>query len=107
MTVTVDTDGTVVRPRGELDLVAAPVLRAAVEQTGATSVVIDLAEVEFMNSSGLSVLLALTKRLRAAGGDLTIRNTPAMIRKTFEIAGVHELLTIEPPADGAGAGAFS
>ncbi|MGH9184421.1 MAG: STAS domain-containing protein [Acidimicrobiales bacterium] len=96
--VTVGTvDGeTVVHPRGELDLVTSPALRSAIESANATRVVVDFTDVDFMNTSGLSVLIALTRRLRADGGDLVVRHPNAMVRKTFAIAGVEELLNIQP-----------
>jgi anti-sigma B factor antagonist len=96
ITVEQDDGDTVLRLRGQLDLLSAPLLRDAVDQLEPQRVVLDVSGVEFMNSSGLSVLIVLAKRLRGQGGELVIRGAQPMLTKTFEISGVTEVLTIEP-----------
>jgi anti-sigma B factor antagonist len=95
ITVEQDESSALVSVAGELDLVSAPTLREAVEAIEAPQVVLDLSGVEFMNSSGLSVLIVLSKRLRGRGGDLVIRGARPMLAKTFTIAGVDEMLHVE------------
>lgn len=85
----------VVRPMGELDLVTAPTFRQSIESIDEKDIIVDFSAVEFMNSSGLSVLISATRKLRSTGGNLVIRNAQPMVRKTLSIAGVDELLTIE------------
>lgn len=60
---------------GRLDLVSAHELRAAVEQVvaaGRNRVVIDMAGVPFVDSSGLGMLVGGLKHARQAGGELRI-----------------------------------
>jgi anti-sigma B factor antagonist len=60
---------------GEVDLSSAPLLRARMEELlylGSRRLVVDLQGVGFMDSSGLSVLVASMKRMREAGGELTV-----------------------------------
>ncbi len=57
---------------GELDVFAAPTLRAAItseEVAAADALVLDLRSVTFMDSSGLSVVLSAHERERGKGGD--------------------------------------
>jgi anti-anti-sigma factor len=60
---------------GELDVYATPSLRAAlrnVEQAGAGTIVLDLRGLDFLDSSGLAVLLGAHERA-AASGDTTVK----------------------------------
>lgn len=73
---------------GEVDLYTAPELKQEllrlVDQ-GAKSIVVDLSETTFIDSTMLSVLLSTLKRLRPNGGQLGIVCTDRNIRKIFEI----------------------
>ncbi len=65
----------VLRPEGRLDLVSAAGLRGAVAEVveaGRALLVVDLAGVPFMDSSGLGALIAGLKQARKAGGELRI-----------------------------------
>ncbi len=60
---------------GRLDLVSAQTLRTAVTETltaGARHVVVDLADVAFLDSSGLGAMVAGLKAVRERGGELRI-----------------------------------
>jgi anti-sigma B factor antagonist len=82
--------------RGDLDLESAPRLRTLVAdvcQHGPTSLVLDLSEVSFLDSVGLSVLLAAHARLEA--DDVSVEVVPSpTVRRVFELAGVAELFGI-------------
>lgn len=84
---------------GEVDLSSAPLLRARIEELlhlGAQRLVVDLRGVGFMDSSGLSVLVACMKRLREAGGELAIACPNMSILKVFTVTGLDRLFTIRP-----------
>ena len=69
-TRTVD-DNTVLEVGGEVDVYTAPRLRERLVELvegGARKVIVDLSRVEFLDSTGLGVLVGALKRLRAAGG---------------------------------------
>ena len=90
--------GSVVSVRGELDISSAPAFKQALEGSRASdtcTVVVDLAQLVFIDSTGLRVLLAAKQRAAAGGGDLSIRNARAEVRRLLEIAGVLELLSAE------------
>jgi anti-sigma B factor antagonist len=87
----------VVRLIGELDMASAPVLKtelASLAARGVRTVIVDLDQLDFIDSSGLSVLIAGLKRLREGGGTLTIRSPSARAKRVFEIAGLTQLFAI-------------
>jgi anti-sigma B factor antagonist len=76
--------------RGEIDLANAARLRELLDEaidTGATRVVVDCRELEFLDSSGIGVLVAARNRL-SADGDLVLDSPPAHVRKVLDITGV-------------------
>jgi anti-anti-sigma factor len=82
-----DGDVTVVTAAGELDLAVKDDLRDVLAPlTG--SVVIDLADVTFVDSSTLGVLVGAHKRLTGDGGTLRVRAPQDMPRLTFETVGL-------------------
>jgi anti-sigma B factor antagonist len=97
---TAELDGNtfVVAAAGEADMYTAPTLEQALEGViglGGTSVVLDLAEVTFIDSTVLSVLLTFRGRFRNLGGDLVIVSEDRRVLRTFEITGLDRLFTIE------------
>src|SRR4051812_34035363 len=91
---------------GEVDAHTAPALASTMSKLPGGTITIDVAEVSFMDSSGLRVLMDVTTRARQAGGDLVVaRPTPAIVR-LVEISGLADQLRLEPdPADGSAADA--
>lgn len=95
--VTVAGDGprAVVSVAGALDLATAPRVRealAGVLARGATSVVVDLARLQFIDSSGLSVLVSAVKQLHHRGGHLTVRSVPSQAAQVFAMTGLDTVL---------------
>jgi anti-anti-sigma factor len=96
------TDGptTTLRVAGEVDLATADELsRAATAalQAGPDTLVIDLAAVTFLDSTGLAVLVAVTNQTTASGVRLTIRDPAPRVRNVIRITGLGEFLPIAPP----------
>jgi anti-sigma B factor antagonist len=94
-----ESNGTaVVHVRGEVDLYTAPRLREQLEEVigeGQRQLVVDLTEMDFIDSTGLGVLVGTLKRLRETGGEMSLRNPSRSTHKILEIAGLTELFTIE------------
>jgi len=85
---------------GELDAATAPSLEAAIGLSagdGAEQVVIDCSSLDFIDSSGLSVLVSNHKRLADRGLELVIEAAPPGARRLFEIAGIDRVLHIRDP----------
>lgn len=80
---------------GRLDTSTAPELeRALNECEGMNSLTLDFAELEYISSAGLRVLLQAQKKLSALGG-LKIQHVNETIQEVFEITGFSDILTIE------------
>lgn len=92
-----DHDGLRLRLTGEVDAATAPLLEAQIAEAvraGYAQVILDFGELQFIDSSGLSVLVSNHKRLRDAGGDLVVDSPPPAALRLFEIAGLDRVLTI-------------
>jgi len=72
----------VVRPVGELDAYTVPSFRESLAGlTAAERLLIDLSEVPFMDSAGLGALIGGIRRVREAGGEVTVAcSRPALTR---------------------------
>jgi anti-sigma B factor antagonist len=84
--------------RGEVDVSTSAALREELYQLidgGATRVVIDCGDMDFIDSSGLGVLVGALKRMREKDGELVLRALNPSARKVFEITGLTKLFTIE------------
>jgi len=84
-----------VRPVGELDLATVPVVEAQLSElvaAGFTSLVIDLRELRFLDSTGVRLLLSWNARCRADDLALRVIPGPAPVQRVIEVAGVAHLL---------------
>jgi anti-sigma B factor antagonist len=82
---------------GELDLASSPALEQELERAMAGDpglVILDLRELEFMDSTGLSVLIRANNRAQAHGHRLGIVNGSRQVRRLLNLTGVAERLTI-------------
>ncbi len=88
----------VVSLRGEIDVAAAPTVREhldeAVATAGGLTVVVDLSEVSFIDSTALGVLIGAHKQCEQAGTPMRVVVDEPRILKVFEITGLTELFTI-------------
>ena len=93
---------------GELDVSTAGSLYeelATLTREGVVHVALDLTNLEFIDSTGISVLIAEHKRTASAGGELIILTPHRNARRVFEVAGLMDVLDIMPhesPGEGAG-----
>jgi anti-sigma B factor antagonist len=94
------TPGTyVVSVTGEIDAFTSPALEQELEWVlgdGASSVVVDLAEVGFMDSTALRVLLKALPRFTKRGGKLVLVSDDRRVLRTLEITGLDMKFTVEP-----------
>lgn len=83
---------------GEIDLSSAHLLVEAIDaaiEAGASTVILDFAGVTFVNSTGLGAMVAATKRLRADGGDLVLRQFRGIPASALATTGLDRFFTIE------------
>jgi len=86
---------TVCRLAGELDSINAPRLRTVLGELIDTEVVVDLSGLEFIDSSGLGVLVGALKRFDAAGHRLRLRAPTTAIARVFSITGLDQAFVVE------------
>jgi anti-sigma B factor antagonist len=97
-------DRTVVEVAGEIDVYTAPRLREQLVELvngGSYHLVIDLEGVEFLDSTGLGVLVGGLKRVRAHDGSLRLVCTQERILKIFRITGLTKVFSIHDSVDAA------
>lgn len=89
---------------GELDLAAAPSLEEELGQalsSGASLIVLDLRGLDFIDSTGLSVLVRGHQRAQEAGLELGLVNPGAQVERLLSLTGLAQRLTLdEGLADG-------
>ena len=81
---------------GRLDTTTAPQLEAEFKQSinGIEKLVLDFANLEYLSSAGLRVLLAAQKAMNKQG-EMVIRNVNQTVNEIFEVTGFIDILTIE------------
>ncbi len=81
---------------GRLDTTTAPQAEAELKPAmeGITELTFDFADLEYVSSAGLRVLLAAQKTMNRQGS-MRIRNVNREIMEVFEITGFTDILTIE------------
>jgi anti-anti-sigma factor len=94
-----DNDGdAVLTLEGELDLSSAPALSReldALEAAHTNRILIDLTDLTFMDSSGLTMVIKANQSAKRNGHHLSFRNASPQVRQLFELTGVLEELTFE------------
>jgi len=97
-------DWTVVAVRGEIDVYTAPKLREALVDlvnAGRYNLVVDVEGVDFLDSTGLGVLVGGLKRVRANDGNLRIVCTQERLLKIFRITGLTKVFAIHDSVGSA------
>ena len=82
---------------GELDLLTSPTLQRAVDAAVASDVeliVVDLRELEFMDSTGLHVIFQAQHRMHDTGRRFALIRGPEVVQRLFDLTGVADALTI-------------
>ena len=93
----VDAETYALEPYGELDIATAPELAAALDaavEAGRRFVVLDLADVRFLDASSLRVMVAAHRRLVEEGGRLVIVCSARPLVRVFEITGLIDVLSV-------------
>jgi anti-sigma B factor antagonist len=98
LTVAEQAGRVVVTLTGELDLATAPQAEAAVlpAVSAGRDVVLDLRDLEFMDSTGVRVLIAAQRAAAEGGGTFALRRTdPAsVVTRILEVSGLIGVLTV-------------
>ena len=87
---------------GEIDVYTAPKLRDCITElvsAGNHDLVVDLEAVEFLDSTGLGVLVGGLKKVRAHDGSLELVCSQERLLKIFRITGLAKVFTIHESSD--------
>lgn len=95
-------DHVVCRPRGELDAFTVSKLRQTLaEIADEPRVLIDLAEVPFVDSAGLGALIGGIRRAREKGGDVAVACNRPNLNRLLKTTGFDRIVTVAPDAEAA------
>jgi anti-sigma B factor antagonist len=90
----------VVRANGELDLTTGPELESCVNRVlddgPPERVVLDLSQVAFLDSSGVSALIGAWRLCRKYGSYFRVGNTSPFVARVLDVTGLADVLTLEP-----------
>jgi anti-anti-sigma factor len=92
----------VVAPRGDLDLASCDQLAARLDEVidaGAVILVLDLGEVDFVDSSGIREIVRAARRLDDNGGRLLVENASGATQRILEVTGILEQLRVRAAGD--------
>ena len=79
---------------GRVDTVTAPELESSLKFGDATCVVLDLAQVPYMSSAGLRLLLIAHKTMLGKGGEFLVANAQPAVKEVLDIPGFSGLLNL-------------
>lgn len=95
---------------GEIDVTSVSILRSALAELlddGRARVIVDLDEVDFVDSTGVEALVAAAERARDLSGDVRVACSNSRIHKVLELARVGQALIVaDSPAETASAPAL-
>lgn len=83
---------------GRLDTMTSPQLETEIDNTdfdGVETVTLNMAELEYISSAGLRVILSLFKKMTKLGGKLKIVNVSSAVMELFTMTGMADYLEIE------------
>lgn len=92
------------RPQGRIDSATGPAFEKDVLQQiddGQRLVLLDFAELQYISSAGLRIVLLAAKKMKTAGGKLVLCSLNPQIAEVFQISGFSNILDIHPSRDSA------
>ena len=103
-TRTINENTSVIKLDGEVDVYTAPQLKQQIIgmlDNNIIHVIVDLTDVEYLDSTALGVLIGGLKRLREREGSLSLVCPNPRIRRIFEITGLDRIFDIHQTEDQA------
>ncbi|QFU23410.1 STAS domain-containing protein [Shewanella eurypsychrophilus] len=88
----------------EMIMAQTPTMRAAIArqiETGSNKLVMDLHQVEYIDSSGLSILVSAHKLTQQRSGEVILLSPSAGVRALIELTRLHHIFTIFEDKDAA------
>lgn len=81
---------------GEIDGQSSPLLAAALGDVADRHIAVDMSAIDFVDSSGLRVLIDAHQRAEEAGGSLTLVEISSPVARLLELSGMNGYLRIKP-----------
>jgi anti-sigma B factor antagonist len=84
---------------GEVDVLTSPRLKTAlagIVDSGATTLVLNLDQVRYMDSTGLGVIVSALKTIREKDGVIVLTGLSPHLMKIFEITGLRKIFDVYP-----------
>ncbi len=98
-------DVLLLRLSGELDHHSADVLRAeatkAIETHDIRHIILNLEQLDFMDSSGLGVILGRYKQIKQQHGEMVVCAISPPIQRLFDMSGLFKIIRLEPTEEFA------
>ena len=92
--------------KGEIDHYSAVRIRAEIDAKIAEfrphSTVLSMPDIDFMDSSGIGLIMGRYARMQALGGTLTIRNPSDRVDRICRLAGLERIVNIEKNGENGG-----
>ena len=94
---TVEDKTLIIKLEGRLDTLTSPELDAELRSScdGIQELILDCADLKYISSAGLRVLLASDEDMNARGGRMVLRNVGRVILKILKVTGLTDVLCIE------------
>ena len=99
-----DGDVVILALHGVLDVASAPTFQTALQSIldeGDNRVAVDMADVSFMDSSGLGVLIAAYRRLSGGGGQIALANVVPAVHKVLQLTRTDRLFSLHDTLSAA------
>ena len=93
----------IVSVKGKMDTVSAPEFEKKLAEwieEGENNFVIDLAELDYISSSGLRCILATAKKLKAKDGQIFLSSLQDVVKEVFDISGFSTIIPISESVEG-------
>ena len=89
-------DGAELRLEGRLDTTSSPAAQEVLMKVAGeyAQITLDVADLSYVSSAGLRVILALQKQINRTGGSLTLINVSSAVMEVFEMIGFSGILNI-------------
>lgn len=87
----------IIQPANFVDGISVVQLRSEIDDilaNGVNTILVDLQEVTFMNSSAIGALVAMLKRVRGKGGTLSLCSLNNQVRLVFELSRMNHMFDI-------------
>ena len=97
MTVTNTEKAAIISAAGRMDAVTAPQFDKRLETLiaeGATRIIIDFRDLEYISSAGLQTILANAKKLENLNGEILLVHLSGAVKEVFEISGFDTIFPI-------------